>query len=70
MKVNGNVHNDGDIRVYDGGAMVVGGILVNTGKLTVNDPQMMKQIIVESLRAAGDIAKFGTEFLKRIGWIS
>ncbi len=51
--------------------MLPGGILevdkdfLNEGYLSINDPEKMKNIIIQALKTTGSVADFETEVLKK-----
>lgn len=67
ISVGGNFTNTGKVNVFEGGHLLVSKELLNTGSISINDPEKIKQIIVETIKTTGSVAEFGSEFLKKLG---
>lgn len=65
VTVGGNVDNSGIIKVFPDGKFSIDGNLTNTGSLTINDPEKIKELLIELVRTTGTVAELGTEVLKR-----
>lgn len=53
-----------------GGQLDVKKDLINSGDISINDPEKIKQIIIESLKTTSNVAEFGTQLLKKLGLFS
>lgn len=67
VSVGGNFTNSGKVRVFDGGQFEVHKDLINSGDISINDPEQLKQTIIEALKTTGTLAEFGSELLKKLG---
>ena len=67
VTVGGDFTNSGKVKVFEGGSIDVNKNLINTGDISVNDPEKIKQIIIESLKTTSNVAEFGTQLLKKLG---
>ncbi len=73
LNVGGNVivgsklTNSGKIKVFEGGKLDVKKDLINSGDITINDPEKIKEIIIESLKTTSSVAEFGIKLLEKLG---
>ena len=65
VHIGGNVRNTGKIKVYEGGELGINKDLLNEGDLTINDPEKIKEILIESLKTAKSLAELGNLILKK-----
>ena len=65
VRVGGNVNNSGSIKVFPDGRFTIDGSLINMGSLTINDPEKIKQLLVELVKTSGNFATLGMEVLRR-----
>ncbi|OGD31705.1 hypothetical protein A3C91_03135 [Candidatus Azambacteria bacterium RIFCSPHIGHO2_02_FULL_52_12] len=65
VNVGGSFKNTGKVRVLPGGVLDVDRDFLNEGHLSINDPEKIKQIIIETLKTTKSVADFGTEILKK-----
>jgi len=65
VNIGGSFTNSGKVKVFLGGELNVNKEFLNSGNLSINDPEKIKQIIVESLRTSKTVAEFGLEILKK-----
>jgi len=66
VSVRGNFINSGKVKVFEGGCLDVQKDVLNSGDISINDPEKIKQIIIETLKTAGNLAEFGGELLKKL----
>ncbi len=68
ISVGGSLVNTvtGKIKVFDNGTLQVQKDLINSGDISISDPEKIKQIIIEALKATGSTAEFGLELLKKL----
>lgn len=66
IRVGGSFTNLGKVKVFEGGNLQVDKEFLNHGDLLINDPERLKQIILESLKTTKTISEFGLEILKKL----
>lgn len=66
VTVGGDFTNLGKVKIFEGGQLNVNKDLINTGDIAVNDPEKIKQVIIESLKTTSNVAEFGTQLLKKL----
>jgi hypothetical protein len=67
VSVGGNFTNSGKVQVFEGGLLNVQKDILNSGDISINDPERIKQIIIETVKTTGNLAEFGSELLKKLG---
>jgi hypothetical protein len=67
VSVGGSFTNSGKVKVFEGGQLNVSKDILNSGDISINDPERLKQIIIETLKTTGTLANFGAELLKKLG---
>jgi len=67
VKVGGTFTNSGKVKILEGGRLDVKKDLINSGDITINDPEKIKQIIIESLKTTSNLVEFGKQLLKKLG---
>lgn len=65
LLVGGNMHNKGRIESTDS-TIVVSNDFLNEGELKINDPQLIKQAVLEAAKSAKDVTEFGTIIAKKL----
>ena len=65
VNVGGSFTNTGKVKVFESGELNVNKEFLNSGDLSINDPEKIKQIIIESLGTSRTVAEFGLEILKK-----
>jgi len=63
VKVGTDFKNAGLVKIFPGGELEVNKDLINEGSLIINDPERLKQFIIEAVKAAGSVAELGTKIL-------
>lgn len=66
VKVGGNFHNSGKVRIMEGGKLKVSKDLVNTGDLSINDTDL-KKALVDAINTSNTLAKLALRVLKILG---
>jgi predicted acyltransferase (DUF342 family) len=66
VSVSGNLTNSGKIKVFKGGRLEINNDFLNSGDISINDPEKVKEIIIEVLKTSKSVADFGTELLKKL----
>lgn len=66
VHVGGSFRNTGKVRVLPGGMLDVDRDFLNEGHLSINDPEKIKEIIIQALKTTKSVADFGTEILKKL----
>lgn len=66
IAVGGNLFNldSGKINVHENGELNVMKDLVNEGDIKINDPEKIKELIIEIVKTSGSLAELGSNFLK------
>lgn len=67
VTVGKSLTNSGKIKIFEGGNLEVNKDLINSGDILINDPEKIKEIIIESLKTTSSVAEFGTKLLKKLG---
>ncbi len=67
VSVGGNFNNSGKVKVFEGGRLDIQKDVLNSGDISINDPEHIKQIIIETLKTTGNLVDFGKELLSKIG---
>jgi hypothetical protein len=70
VSVGGSLTNSGKIKVFEGGRLDIQKDLLNSGDILINDPERIKEIIIEALKASSSVASFGTELLKKLNLLN
>lgn len=65
VSVGGSFKNTGKVRVLKGGVLDVDKDFLNEGHLSINDPEKMKEIIIQALKTTRSVTDFGSEILKK-----
>lgn len=66
ISVGGNLNNSGKIKVFDGGKLEIKNDLINSGDILINDPEKIKEIIIEALKAAKSVSDFGKSLIEKL----
>lgn len=64
VQIRGKLHNSGSIKVYENGSLTVNKDVINTGDLIVNDPETIKELLLELVKTTGSVSELGTQVLK------
>lgn len=64
VNVGGNAYNDGTIKIFDDGKMNVNKDLINTGVISINDPEKIKEMLVQMVKTSGTVAELGINILQ------
>ena len=64
VNIGGNLTNSGKIKIYDNGTLNIKKDLLNSGDLIVNDPEKIKELLIQTVRTTGSVAELGTAILK------
>ncbi len=63
--IGGSVSNTGKIKVYENGELNISKDLINSGDLIINDPEKIKEMLVETIKTVKSVSELGTEILKK-----
>lgn len=66
VSIGGKMFNDGKIKVFENGKLEVASDMTNTGDLSINDPEKIKEIILESLKTTKSVADFGKVIIEKL----
>ena len=65
IAVGGSVYNKGEIKLWDA-QLSINKDLVNEGKIKVNDPEKIKEIVLSALSTAKSVSDFGQTVLDKL----
>lgn len=65
MSVGGDINNRGEFKAWDA-EINVSGDINNEGKFLINDPEKIKQILVDIAKTAKNATEIGTQVIRRI----
>ena len=66
VSVGGKMFNEGKIKVFESGKLEVDSDMINTGDLSINDPEKIKQIILEALKTTKSVSDFGRIIIEKL----
>ena len=59
VSIGGDMANYGDLKVHQGGELEVARNMLNTGKLEIDDPVQIKEIVLEAIKTTRTYGELG-----------
>jgi hypothetical protein len=66
VNIHGSFKNTGKVKVFRDGRLEVDKDFLNDGELFINDPEKIKQIIIEALKTTSTLSDLGIKILEKL----